>query len=126
MKTTPTERAALTRAATIKPMDPAQAHALADQPDIDTFARRHDRRQLAETYLAWAAEEYMKRKDRSEMYHRALANRHRPGLIGQSARDIARDYRPSPFDKPIRMVRWQLTSRHRWLIDAEAAEWRLL
>ncbi len=68
MKPTPTERAALDHARTLTPLTLEDAAAIARDPDLQTFARRHDRVRLAQTRLVWAADAWQQRELRLSLY----------------------------------------------------------
>jgi len=116
MKPTPTERAALDKARTLKPMELEEASALSRAPDLQTFARRHDRVRLAQTSLVWAAEAWRQRELRLSLYRYAVRDEDRTEKHRQ---------RVTALDKPTARIRRALVDAHRALLAAEDAAFRL-
>ena len=117
MKATPTERAALDRAHALKPMELEEASALSHAPDLQTFARRHDRVRLAQTRLVWAAENWNRRELRLSMYRYAVRDGDRTEI---------HYHRVTSLDTSTDRIRRELIDAHRALLAAEAAADRLL
>ena len=116
MKPTPTERAALDRARTLAPLELAEASALSRAPDLNTFARRHDRVRLAQTRLVWAAEVWNRRELQLSLYAHA---------IREQDRTSAAYYRVTALDRSTAHLRHALVDAHRALAIAEDAAFRL-
>lgn len=125
MKPTPTERAALALARTVKPLPVDEFNRLATHPALDTFGWRHIRHKLALSRLAWAAEKWEERDRRNYLYRAALARRYKPGLIGDAARWDITHYRVTALDTPTRRLRDNLVYAYRRALAAEDAAWRL-
>jgi len=116
MKPTPTERQALDKARTITPLTMEEAAAIAALPDLQTFARRHDRLRLAETRLVWAAEEWQRRELRLSLYRYALREGNRTEITHQ---------RVTTLDTPTKRIRNALTYAFANLQKAEDSTFRL-
>lgn len=116
MKPTPTERLALNAARTLTPMTMEEAAAIAALPDLQNFARRHDRLRLAETRLVWAAEEWQRRQLRLALYRYAVREGNRTEITHQ---------RVTTLDTPTKRIRSNLTYAFQNLQKAEAATFRL-
>ena len=116
MKPTPTERLALDKARTLTPMTMDVAAAVAALPDLQHFARRHDRLRLAETRLVWAAEEWQRRELRLALYRYALRDGNRTEITHQ---------RVTTLDIPTKRIRTNLTYAFQNLQNAESATFRL-
>ena len=117
MKPTPAERAALDHARTLVPLTLEEAAALARAPDLQTFARRHDRVRLAQTRLVWAAETWQQRELRLSLYRYAVRDADRSEIHRQ---------RVTALDTSTAHIRRALVTAHRNLLDAEDAAFRLL
>ena len=116
MKPTPTERLALDKARTLTPLSIEDASALAALPDLQHFARRHDRLRLAETRLVWAAEEWDRRELRLSLYRYAVRDGDRTEIHHQ---------RVTALDTPTKRIRERLVYHFRLLQEAETAAFRL-
>jgi hypothetical protein len=116
MKPTPTERAALDHARTLTPLTLEHAAALSRAPDLQTFARRHDRVRLAQTRLVWAAEAWQQRELRLSLYRYAVRDADRSEIHRQ---------RVTALDTSTAHIRRALVTAHRNLLDAETAAFRL-
>ena len=116
MKPTPTERAALDKAHALRPMELEEASALSRAPDLQTFARRHDRVRLAQTRLVWAAENWNRRELRLAMYRYAMRDGDRTEI---------HYHRVTSLDTPTSRIRRELLDAHRALLAAEEAAFRL-
>ena len=112
MKPTPTERQALAKARTIQPMELEEAQAVAGLPDLRTFAHRVDRLRLAQTRLAWTAEEWERRQLRLALYQTALR---------KGDRSEIHDRRVTALDTPTKGIRRKLIDDFRALAKAETA-----
>jgi hypothetical protein len=117
MKTTPTERAALDKAHSLRPLELEEASALSRAPDLQTFARRHDRVRLAQTRLVWAAENWNRRELRLSMYRYAVRDNDRTEI---------HYHRVTALDTSTDRIRRELLDAHRALLAAEAAADHLL
>ena len=116
MKPTPTERAALDKAHDLRPMELEEASALSRAPDLQTFARRHDRVRLAQTRLVWAAENWNRRELRLSMYRYAVRDNDRTEI---------HYHRVTSLDTSTARIRRELIDAHRALAAAEDAAFRL-
>jgi len=116
MKPTPTERAALDKARGLRPLELEEASALSRAPDLQTFARRHDRVRLAQTRLVWAAENWNRRELRLSMYRYAVRDNDRTEIHYQ---------RVTALDTSTARIRRELLDAHRALLAAEDAAFRL-
>jgi len=117
MKATPTERAALDKAHGLRPMELEDASALSRAPDLQTFARRHDRVRLAQTRLVWAAENWNRRELRLSMYRYAVRDQDRTEI---------HYHRVTALDTSTVHIRHALVDAHRALAIAEDAAFRLV
>jgi len=117
MKPTPTERAALDKAHGLRPMELEEASALSCAPDLQTFARRHDRVRLAQTRLVWAAENWNRRELRLAIYRYAVRANDRTEI---------HYHRVTALDTSTDRIRRALVDAHRALLAAEDAADRLL
>jgi hypothetical protein len=117
MKPTPTERTALDLARTLTPLTLEDAAALARAPDLQSFARRHDRVRLAQTRLVWTAEAWQQRELRLSLYRYAVRDADRSEIHRQ---------RVTALDTSTAHIRRALVTAHRNLLDADAAAFRLL
>ena len=116
MKPTPTERRALDRARTLTALPLEEMKPLCDAPDLQDFARRHDRVRLAETRLVWAAEEWNRRELRLALCQHALRKHDRTEISF---------YRVTQLDTPTRRIREDLRDCFRALEKAERAAYLL-
>jgi len=116
MKPTPTERKALDKARTLTALTLEEMESLCDAPDLQDFARRHDRVRLAETRLVWAAEDWRRRENRLALYRYA---------VRKGDRNDISFYRVSQLDKPTRRIREILRDSFRALEQAERAAYML-
>ena len=116
MKPTPTERLALDKARTLTPLTMDEAAANAALPDLQHFARRHDRLRLAQTRLVWAAEEWQRRQLRLDLYRYAVREGDRTEITHQ---------RVTTLDTPTKRIRAALTYAFQNLQKAEEATFRL-
>jgi hypothetical protein len=117
MKPTPTERVALDHARKLTPLNLEDAADIARAPDLQTFARRHDRVRLAQTRLVWAADAWQQRELRLSLYHYAVRDGDRTEIHRQ---------RVTALDTSTDRIRRTLIAAHRNLLDAEAAAFPLL
>ena len=117
MQPTPPERAALDHARTLTPLDLETTAAISRAPDLQTFARRHDRARLAQTRLVCAAEAWTQRELRLSLHAHALREQDRTSIAY---------YRVTALDTPTARIRRALIDAHRALLDAEEAAGRLL
>jgi len=117
MKPTPAERIALDHARTLTPLDLETAAAISRAPDLNTFARRHDRVRLAQTRLVWAAEAWTQRELKLSLYAHALR---------EQDRTSAAYYRVTALDTPTARIRRALIDAHQSLLAAEDAAFRLV
>ena len=117
MKATPTERAALDKARGLRPLELEEASALSRAPDLQTFARRHDRVRLAQTRLVWAAENWNRRELRLSLYRYAVRDNDRTEI---------HYHRVTALDTSTARIRRALVDAYRALAIAEKASFRLV
>ena len=117
MKATPAEHRALDHARTLTPLDLENAAAISRAPDLNAFARRHDRVRLAQTRLVWAAESWNQRELRLSLCRYAVRDGDRTEIQYR---------RVTALDTPTARIRRALVDAHRALSEAEDAADRLL